>query len=89
MNHLVEPSFQGVNKLFVLAFENAAQRTDIIYRRRNEDYNVMIDGKDFIDQLVKNDKITYEKIRKIATGQGDGYATGLLLDYAYFSNIYQ
>ena len=89
MNHLVEPSFQGVNKLFVLAFENAAQRTDIIYRCRNEDCNVMIDGKDFIDQLVKNNKITYENIRKIATGQGDGYATGLLLGYAYFSNIYK
>ena len=49
----------------------------------------MIDGKDFIDQLVKNNKITYENIRKIATGQGDGYATGLLLDYAYFSNTYK
>ena len=89
LKHLVEPSFQGVNKLFVLAFENAAQRTEIIYRCRNEDYNVMIDGKDFIDQLVKNNKITYENIRKIATGQGDGYATGLLLDYAYFSNTYK
>ena len=27
LNHLVEPSFQGVNRLFVLAFENDAQRT--------------------------------------------------------------
>ena len=27
LNHLVEPSFQGVNKLFVLAFENDTQRT--------------------------------------------------------------
>ena len=28
LNHLVEPSFQGVNRLFVLAFEDDAQRTN-------------------------------------------------------------
>ena len=27
LNHLIEPSLQGVNKIFVLAFENDAQRT--------------------------------------------------------------
>ena len=27
LNHLVEPSFQGVNRHFVLAFEDDAQRT--------------------------------------------------------------
>ena len=27
LNHFVEPSFQGINRLFVLAFENDAQRT--------------------------------------------------------------
>ena len=26
LNHLIEPSFQGVNRLFVLAFENDDQR---------------------------------------------------------------
>ena len=46
----------------------------------------MIDGKNVFDQPVKNDKITYENIRKIATGQGDDYTTGCLLDYAYFKN---
>ena len=44
----------------------------------------MIDGKNFFDQPVKNDKVTYENIRKIATGQGDDYTTGCLLDYTYF-----
>ena len=44
----------------------------------------MIGGKKFFDQPVKNDLITYEKVRKIATGQGDGYTTGCLLDYNYF-----
>ena len=36
-----------------------------------EDHNVMIDGGNYFDQPVKNDKITYENIRKIATCQGD------------------
>ena len=33
----------------------------------------MIDGKNFFDQPVKNNKVTYESIRNIATGQGDDY----------------
>ena len=49
----------------------------------------MIDGKNFFDQAVKNDKVTYENIRKIATGQGDDYTTGCLLDYIYFKNYYK
>ena len=35
----------------------------------------MIDGKNFFDQPVKNDKVTYENIRKISTCQGDDYTT--------------
>ena len=49
----------------------------------------MIDGKNVFDQPVKNDKVTYENIRKIATGQGDDYTTGCLLDYIYFKNYYK
>ena len=93
LNHLIEPSFQGVNRLFVLAFENDDQRTSnkryYIPNVEIKDYNVMIDGKNFFDQPVKNNKATYENIRKIATGQGDDYATGCLLDYIYFKNYYK
>ena len=57
LNHLVEPSFQGINRLFVLAFENDAQRTSkrryYIPNVEIKDYNVMIDGKNFFDQPVK------------------------------------
>ena len=49
----------------------------------------MIDGKNFFDQTVKDDKVTYENIRKIATGQGDNYTTGSLLGYIYFKNDYK
>ena len=70
LNHLIEPSFQGVNTLFVLAFENDAQRTSnknfCIPNVEIKDYNVMIDGKNFFDQPIKNNKVTYENIRKIA-----------------------
>ena len=85
LNHLIEPSFQGVNRLFVLAFENDDQRiSNKRYYLPNveiKDYNVMIDGKNFFDQAVKNNKATYENIRKIATGQGDDCTTGCFLDY--------
>ena len=49
----------------------------------------MIDGKNFFDQPVENDKVTYENIRKIATDQGDDYTTGCLLDYTYFKIYYK
>ena len=45
--------------------------------------------KNFINQSIKNNKIIYENISKIATGQGDAYATGCLLDYTYFRDIHK
>ena len=49
----------------------------------------MVDGKNFFDQPIKNNKATYENIRKIATGQGDDYTTGCLLDFIYFKSYYK
>ena len=49
-----------------------------------EEYNVMIDGKNVFGQPIKNYIKIYDKIKKITTGRGDGYATGCLLDYKYF-----
>ena len=54
-----------------------------------KDYNVMIDGKNFFNQPINSDLKTYENIRKIATGQGDDYTTGCLLDYSYFKENYK
>ena len=82
LNHLVEPSFQGVNRFFVLAFENDNDRTsdDEYYLATVEikDYNIVINCENFFDQPIKNNKITYDNIRKISTGQGDDYTTGCL-----------
>ena len=49
LNYLIEPSFQGINRLFILAFENDNQRTSnkrcYIPNVEIKDYNVMTDGK--------------------------------------------
>ena len=69
LNHLIEPSFQGVNRLFVLAFENDDHRSST--RRSNlptveiKDYNIMINGENFFDQPIKNNKVTNENIKKL------------------------
>ena len=93
LNHLIEPSFQGVNRLFILAFQDDERRTspNFYYYPDVEikDYNIMINGENFFDQPIKNKKTTYENIRKIATGQGDYYTTGCLLDYSYFADTYK
>ena len=45
--------------------------------------------RNFFDQPLKNDKVTYGNIKKVATGQGDDYTTGYLLDYIYFKDYYK
>ena len=93
LNHLVETSFQGINRLFVLAFENDNHRTSderyYLPTVEIKDYNIVINGENFFDQPIKNNKVTYDNIRKIAIGQGDDYTTGCLLDYPYFTNTYK
>ena len=42
----------------------------------------MIDVKNFFDQPINSNLKIYENIRRIATGQGDDYTTGCLLDYS-------
>ena len=58
LNHLVEPSFQGVNRLFVLAFENDDDRTDhekyYLPTIEIKDYNIVINGENFFYQPIKN-----------------------------------
>ena len=93
LNHLVEPSFQGVNRLYILAFENDTQRTSpkghYLPNVKIKDYNIIINGENIFDQPVKNNKVTYENIRKICTGSGDDYTTGSLLDYRYCKDSYK
>ena len=93
VNYLINPSFQRVNRLFVLSFEDDDQRKShsIYYLPKVEikDYNVMIDGRNFFNQPINSRNKIYENIRKITTGKGDGYTTGCLLDYSYFKENYK
>ena len=76
-NHVFkDPSFQGVNRLLVLSFED------------NAHCSVMIDGQNVFDKPVKNNWRTYDSTQIIATGQECEYATGCFLDY-YFKNYYK
>ena len=80
LNYLINPSFQGVNRLFVLSFKNGNDRishsTYYLPKVEIKDYNVMIDGRNFFDQPINSMSKTYENIRKIAIGKGDDYTTG-------------
>ena len=51
-------------------------------------YNVLIAIKNFYDQPINNMIRQDDEFRKIATGQGDDYTTGCLLDYQYFKDHY-
>ena len=49
----------------------------------------MIDGGNFYDHPINDLKKHYDEVRKVSTGKGDDYATGCLLDYAYFKDNYR
>ena len=77
----------------MLSFQNDADRTVhtgyFLPKVEIKDCNVKIDGRNFFDQPMNDDIKTYENIKKIATGQGDDYRTGCLLDYLYFKENYK
>ena len=92
-NYLINSSFQRVNRLFVLFFENENDRASnsLYYLPKVElkDYIIRIDGRNFFYQPINDINKTYENVRKIAIGKGDGYTTGCLLDYPYFKENYK
>ena len=91
LNHLIDPTFSKVNRLFVLSFENEEDRTSFskyyVPKVEIKDFNVLIDGKSFFDVPVKNKEEAYEKIMSIS--KNNDYTTGNLLDYEYFSKHYK
>ena len=95
---LLDSSFQGVNRLFVLAYDNTENRANAIHMKSPRRYalskvnlnkfNVLIDGRNFYDQPI-SDKITKcEELMILCTGKGKDYTTGWLLDYKYYKNHY-
>ena len=92
----LDASFQGVRRLFVLAFDNTDNGAKKVERNSHTkyflprvnitNYNVLIDGRNFYDQPINDLVKQYDEIRKTVTGQGDDYTTGYLLDYQYFKD---
>ena len=90
---MLDSSWQGVKRLFVLAYNNTADdngqvsidfyKKYFLPRVKIENCNIEIDGRNFHDQPINDLIKQYYEILKISTGQGDDYTTGCLLDFAY------
>ena len=50
---------------------------------------MIANGNNFYDQAIDSDIKRQKKIRKLTSGQGEGYTTGCLLDYDYTKNHYR
>ena len=95
IRELLDSSYQGVKRLFVLAYNNTAGNDQVsiddykksfLPRVKTENYNTDIDGRYFYDQPINGSIKQCNEIRKISTGKGDYYNTACLLDFAYFEN---
>ena len=75
LDYLIDPSFQRVNRLSVLSFENdevqESHKKYYLSIVKVKDRKFMTDGKNLFDQPIKIDLKTCDDIRKIATDQGD------------------
>ena len=48
----------------------------------------MINGENFFDKPVQNDKVTHDNFKNICTGFGNDYTAGSVLDYPCFKDNY-
>ena len=91
LNILIDPTFTNVNKLLVLAYQNADDRQSFsqfyLPRVMVKDFNVIIDKLAFFDLPIKTEEEAYEKIIDIS--RNNEYTTGNLLDYDYFKKYYK
>ena len=92
----LDPSFQGVNRLFVMAYNREANQPTRDGRQRYylpridlKNYNVIIDGRNFYDNPIKNYIEKYRELKKVRIGKGEDYTTGSFLDYDYFKKHYK
>ena len=91
LNILIDPTFTNVNRLFVLAHQNADDRQSFFQfclpRVMVKDFNVIIDKLAFFDLPIKTEEEAYEKIIDISIN--NEYTTVNLLDYDYFKKYYR
>ena len=91
LNILIDPTFTNVNRLCVLAYQNAEDRQSFsqfyLPTVLVKDFNVIIDNLAFFDLPIKTEEEAYEKIIDISRNREN--TTGNLLDYDYFKKIYK
>ena len=98
--HHFKASFQGIRRLFVLAYVVAAGAANdeagikdnkkyFLSRGEIKNYNALTDGRSFHEQPINDLIKQYDELRKISTGQGDVYTAGCLLDDSYFKCNYK
>ena len=91
LNLLVDPTFTNVNRLFILAYQNADDRQSFsqfyLPKVMVKNYNGIIDKLAFFDLPIKTEEEAYEKI--IDIGGNNEYTTGNLLDDDYFKKYYK
>ena len=92
----LDPSFQGVNRLFVMAYNRAngqptrnGQQKYYLPRIDLEKYDVIIHGRNFYDNPIESDIEKYRELKKVMIGKGKDYTTGSLLDFNYFDKHYK
>ena len=92
----LDPSFQVVNRLFVMAYNRVdgkptrnGQRKYYLPRINLNKYSVTIDGRNFYDNPIESDIKKYRELKKVMIGKGEDYTTGSLLDYNYFKKHYK
>ena len=92
----LDTSFQGVNRLFIMAYSRVGGQPNRNDRRKYhlpridlKKYNVIIDGRNFYDNPIESDIEKYRELKKVMIGKGEDYTTGSLLDYNYFKNHYK
>ena len=92
----LDPSFQGVNRLFVMACNRVdgqptrnGQQKYYLSRIDLEKYNVIIDGRNFYDNPIESDIEKYRELKKVMIGKGEDHTTGSLLDFNYFDKHYK
>ena len=91
LNFLIDPTFNDVNRLFVLAFQNEEDRRSFSkhYTPTVEikDYNVIIDGKPFYEIPTKNEEETYKAITELI--RNDLLRAGNEFNFEYFCDHYK
>ena len=96
----LDPSFQRVNRLFVMVYNRLAAANDNQFNKNSQQiyylprydlkkYNVIIDGRNFYDNPIESDIEEYRELKKVMIGKGEDYTTGSLLDYDYFNKLYK